>query len=272
MALGYGLTYYFHNSFILIIAGVISVVQGFVAYFASDKIALAAAQAIPLDQSQYGSVYQSVENLTKTAGLPMPRLFLIPGEAINAFATGRDGKNAAVAITQGALTKLDKNELEGVLAHELSHISNEDIRLTSMVMVMTGLIATAAGFFQNSLFWGGGRDDRDNQGGGGLILIIGIVVSVLAPITATLIQLAISRRREYLADENGVLLTRYPEGLIGALRKISQDAEPVETASPATAHLYFSNPLGGKLSNLFMTHPPLEERIKRLEEGSGIQS
>ena len=202
----------------------------------------------------------------------MPRLFLIPGEAINAFATGRDGKNAAVAITQGALTKLDKNELEGVLAHELSHISNEDIRLTSMVMVMTGLIATAAGFFQNSLFWGGGRDDRDNQGGGGLILIIGIVVSVLAPITATLIQLAISRRREYLADENGVLLTRYPEGLIGALKKIGQDAEPVETASPATAHLYFSNPLAGNFSNLFMTHPPLEERIKRLEEGSGIQS
>lgn len=271
LAIGYGLAYYFNNGFILIIAGLISVVQGLVAYFASDKIALATAQAVTLDEVQYKPVYQMVENLAKTAGLPMPRLFLIPGEAINAFATGRDGKHAAVAITQGAMQKLTNTELEGVLAHELSHISNEDIRLTSMVMVMVGLIATAAGFFQNSLFFGGNRDERDNQGGGGgLILIIGIVLSVLAPIAATLIQLAISRSREYLADENGVLLTRYPEGLIGALKKIGQDEEPVGTASTATAHMYFANPLAGKMSNLFTTHPPLEQRIKRLEEGGGI--
>lgn len=273
VALGYGLAYYFNNGFILIFAGLFSVVQGFVSYYASDKIALATAQAELLDEKQYAAVYRTVENLAITAGMPMPRLFIIPGAAINAFATGRDPKHAAIAITEGALSKLNDNELTGVLAHELSHVSNEDIRLTSMVMVMTGLIATAAGMFQNSVLWGGGRrDDRDN-GGGGLILIIGIALSVLAPIAATLIQLAISRKREYLADENGVLLTRYPEGLIGALKKIGQDSEPVETATNATAHMYFANPLTGlSLKSLFDTHPPLEDRIRLLEEGSGIKS
>ena len=273
VALGYGLAYYFNNGFILIFAGLISVIQGFVSYFASDKIALATAQAEPLDENQYAAVYRTVENLAITAGLPMPRLFIIPGLAINAFATGRDPKHAAIAITEGALAKLDPNELAGVLAHELSHVSNEDIRLTSMVMVMTGIISTAAGFFQNSLFFGGRRDDRDNGGGGGLVLIIGLALSILAPIAAVLIQLAISRKREYLADENGVLLTRYPEGLIGALKKIGQDAEPVDTATTATAHMYFANPLAGvSFRSLFDTHPPLEERIRLLEEGTGIKS
>lgn len=273
VALGYGLAYYFHNSFILIFAGLLSVIQGFVSYYASDKIALATAQAEPLDEAQYASIYRIVENLSITAGMPMPRLFIIPGTAINAFATGRDPRHAAIAITEGALAKLDSNEITGVLAHELSHVSNEDIRLTSMVMVMTGLIATAAGLFRNSLFFGGDRRDNRDSNGGGFILLIGIALSILAPIAAVLIQLAISRKREYLADENGVLLTRYPEGLISALQKISQDSEPVETATNATAHMYFANPLAGvNLRSLFDTHPPLEDRIRLLEAGSGIKN
>lgn len=275
IGLGYGLAYYFNSSFILIFAGILSIGQGIVSYYASDSIAIATSRAIPLDPAQFAPVYKTVENLTITAGLPMPRLFIIPGSAINAFATGRDPKHAAIAITEGALEKLDQNELAGVLAHELSHVSNEDIRLTSMVMVMTGIIATASGIFRNSLFWGGGdrRENRDSGGGAGLVLFIGLALSILAPIAAVLIQLAISRKREYLADENGVLLTRYPEGLIGALKKIGQDEEPVETASNATAHMYFSNPLSGvNISSLFDTHPPLEDRIRLLEEGSGIKS
>jgi heat shock protein HtpX len=273
VAIGYGLAWYFQEGDILIIAGLIAIVQGVVSYYASDKIALATSSAQPLDQNQYKDVYQTVENLALTAGIPMPRLFVIPGAAINAFATGRDPKHAAIAITEGALQKLDKDELQGVLAHELSHVTNEDIRLTSMVMVMVGLIAAASGIFRNSLFWGGGGRRNNQDNGGGLLVIIAIVLSVLAPIAATLIQLAISRKREYMADENGVLLTRYPEGLIGALKKIAIDAEPVEEATQATAHMYFTNPLHvANFRNLFDTHPPIEDRIRLLEEGSGIRS
>lgn len=272
LVLGYVLSWYFNDSAILLIAAVISIVQGLVSFYASDSIALAASQAQPLDQKEYPEVYKLVENLSITAGLPMPRLFFIDDTAINAFATGRDPQHAAIAVTRGALERLTKNELQGVLAHELSHVGNEDIRLMSMVMVMAGLIALVSDFFLRSLWWGGDRRERDN-GGGGVMLVIAIALAVLAPIAATLIQMAISRKREFMADANGVLLTRYPEGLISALHKIGGDTEPLEVANRATAHMYFSNPLTGQsLANLFSTHPPIEERIKALEHGGGLQS
>ena len=271
LAIGYVVSLYYGSYDILLLAGVISVIQGFVSLYFSDQIALATSGAEPLERTQAPELYRIVENLTMTAGLPMPRLFIISGQAINAFATGRDAQHAAIAVTEGALRKLNSNELQGVLAHELSHIGNEDIRLSSMVMVMAGLIALVSDIFMRSLWWGGGRRrDNDNNGGGSVLLIIAIAFSVLAPIAATLIQLAISRKREFMADSSGVLLTRYPDGLINALRKIEKDDEPVEEANRATAHLYFSNPLSGaSLANLFSTHPPIEERIEALEKGSG---
>ena len=274
LVLGYAISYYYNSPDILLIAGVISIVQGAVSYWSSDKVALAVSRAVPLDPRQYASVYTLVQNLSITAGLPIPRLYLLNYDAINAFATGRDPKNAAIAITRGSLTRLNENELQGVLAHELSHVGNEDIRLTSMVMVMAGLIALVSDLFLRSLWWGGGRrSNRDNNGGdsGPILLLIAVALSILAPIAATLIQLAISRKRELMADANGVLITRYPEGLISALRKIGGDQEPLAEANRATAHMYFSNPLkGGGFATLFDTHPPIAQRIAALQKGSGI--
>lgn len=273
IAVGWAFSAYYGDPTILFVAGIIAVFQGFTSLYFSDKLALAAAKAQPLDKNTYPQVYKSVENLAITAGLPMPRLYLIDDTAINAFATGRNPKNGALAITRGAIERLDKNELEGVLAHELSHIGNEDIRLMSMVMVMAGLIALISDIFFRSMWWGGGRrrSNDSNGEGGGIIIIIVIILAVLAPIAATLIQLAISRKREFMADANGVLLTRYPEGLISALRKIQGDEEPLEVANRGTAHMYFSNPLTGQaLAGLFDTHPPIEARIKALEAGTGM--
>ncbi len=264
----------FYGSYdIIAIAGIIAVVQGFVSLRYSDKIALAAAKAEELDRAQFPQVYHSVENLSITAGLPMPKLYLINDTAINAFATGRDKDHAALAITLGAIQRLDKNELEGVLAHELSHIGNEDIRLMSMVMVMAGLIALISDIFLRSLWWGGGRrrGNDSNNDSGAIMLVVAIALAILAPLAATLIQLAISRKREFLADATGVLITRYPEGLIGALKKIGGDEEKLEVANRGTAHMYIANPLTGQaLAGLFDTHPPIEARIKALEEGSGM--
>lgn len=274
LAVGYLVSWYFNSPSILFIFGIITVIQGLVSYWQSDKIALAVSRAVPLDSTRYAPVYRVVENLTIAAGLPMPRLYLINDSAMNAFATGRDAKHAAVAMTSGLLEGLNQNELEGVLAHELSHIGNEDIRLMSMVMVMAGLIALVSDFFLRSLWWGGGSRRRSEDGdNSGILLIIAIALAVLAPIAATLIQLAISRRREYLADATGVLITRYPEGLISALKKIASDKEPLEVANRATAHMYFSNPLKGQaLANLFSTHPPITDRIAALERASGMST
>jgi heat shock protein HtpX len=273
LAIGGAVSAYYGSVDILLIAGVIAIVQGITSLYFSDSLALAAAKADKLDQAQYPQVYRSVENLCITAGLPMPRLFLIDDNAINAFATGRDPQHAALAITRGTIERLDKNELDGVLAHELSHVGNEDIRLMSMVMVMAGLIALISDIFLRSMWWGGGRrsNNDSNDNSGAILMIIAIVLAVLAPIAATLIQLAISRKREFIADANGVLLTRYPEGLISALRKIGGDEEKLEVANRGTAHMYFTNPLTGQaLAGLFDTHPPIDQRIKALEAGTGM--
>jgi heat shock protein HtpX len=193
----------------------------------------------------------------------MPRLYIIDDASPNAFATGRNKEHAVVAVTTGLLQVLDKNEIEGVIAHELSHIGNRDILLSTVVVVLVGFISIITDIFLRSMFWGGGR--RDDKEGGGIMMLIGIVLSILAPIFAVLIQLAISRKREFLADASGALITRYPEGLANALIKISKYSQPMKYANNSTAHLFISNPFGGKkISNLFSTHPPVEERVKAL--------
>ncbi len=246
----------------LIITGIIN----FASYFWSDKIVLGISGAKSIAKKNNPEVYRTVENLCIAAGLPLPKIYIINDSALNAFATGRDPKHAAIAFTSGILEKLNKQELEGVTAHELSHVGNRDTLLMAVVSVLVGTIALLADFFMRSMWYG--ERDRDNKGNQ-LFMILAIVSAILAPIVATLIQLAVSRRRELLADASGVLLTRYPQGLAQALLKISQDKEPLEVANRGTAHLYIVNPLKGKeagawLAGLFNTHPPVKERIKIL--------
>ncbi|OGD56249.1 zinc metalloprotease HtpX [Candidatus Berkelbacteria bacterium RBG_13_40_8] len=268
IGLGYLLSYIFDNYFILVIAVLIAVIQSLVSYYYSDSITLAISQAKEVPREEpFLELHRLVENLSITAGLPKPRIYVIDDSAPNAFATGRDPKHAAIAVTTGLLDKLDKVELEGVIAHELSHDGNYDIRLMTIVVVLVGVVALLSDFFLRYLWFGGGRR-RDGDGGGQLqliLLIVGIAMAILAPLAATLIQLSISRKREYLADASGALLTRYPEGLASALEKISKDPEKLEVANRATAHLYIESPIKGKnVSSLFSTHPPVEDRIKRL--------
>lgn len=266
IAVGWGLSYYYNNPTILIVFAIISIVMNMVAYWQSDKIALSQAHAHPADGPEYSELNRIVENLAITAGLPKPRVYVINDPAPNAFATGRDKNHAAVAVTTGLLSMMDRSELEGVIAHELAHIGNRDILVATVVVVLVGLLAMVSDFFLRSMIFGGGRRD-DREGGNQLGMILGIVAIILAPIIATLIQLAVSRKREFLADASGALLTRYPEGLASALQKISTYTQPMQHASSATAHLYISNPFGSKsgfLTKLFATHPPVEERIKAL--------
>ncbi len=221
-------------------------------------------------RQSHPELFRIVENLTITAGLPLPRIYTIDDTAINAFATGRDPKHAVVCVTTGCLSRLDKTELEGVLAHEISHIGNYDIRFMTLVVVLVGTITLLADWLLRFSFFGGKSRDRDS--GSNPLAIAGLVLALLSPIIATLLQLAVSRQREFLADSTGALLTRYPEGLAKALEKISADQEPLEAANKATAHLYIANPLKnhhdsvGWFAGLFNTHPPVEERIKRLRE------
>jgi heat shock protein HtpX len=270
LGLGYFLSYYYQNPDILGVAIVFSVVMNIAGYWYSDKIALAMARAFPAPVQEYPELHRIVENLAITAGLPKPKVYIIPDSAPNAFATGRNATHATVAVTQGLLGLLDRSELEGVIAHELSHIGNRDILLQSMVAVLVGFVSILANMFTRSLWWGRARD-RDSEGNGANILaIVGIVFVILSPIIATLIQLAISRKREYLADASGALLTRYPDGLASALQKIASYGRPMQSANNATAHMYISNPFGGKalsgISALFMTHPPVEKRIAALTD------
>jgi heat shock protein HtpX len=268
IGLGFVLSQVYGDPVILFAFVAFATVSNVVSYWYSDKIALAMSHAHPVTREQNVRLYRIVENLCITAGLPLPRLYIIQGGQINAFATGRNPKNAAIAVTTGALERLDDNELTGVLAHELSHIGNRDILVSTVVVVIAGMVAIMADVFLRFSAWGGDRDS-DNKNANAIVLVIAVVAALLAPLAATLIRLAVSRKREYLADASGALLTRYPEGLASALGKIAADQSPLPHAHNATAHLFLSNPFKGKsgrswFARLFLTHPPLEERIRAL--------
>ncbi|MDP2736712.1 MAG: M48 family metallopeptidase [bacterium] len=272
--IGYVFSYALDNSAILYFAVIFSIVSSFISYWWSDKMVLAMSSAKEIDHDSNRELYHIVENLCITAGLPTPKIYIIDDTAPNAFATGRDPEHAVIAVTAGLLQKLDKAELEGVIAHELSHIGNRDILLATLVTVMVGVVVLLADWFRRWTFWGGGRR-KSGKGGGQLQLILfiaAIVLSILAPLFAYLMQFAISRKREFLADADGAMLTRYPDGLANALKKISADREPLEAANRATAHLYISSPFKedethkiGFFTKLFMTHPPINERIAALK-------
>lgn len=251
-----------------VIVFIISLIYSFISYFNSDKMVLAASGAKEIKKSQHPQLFHLVENLCIAHGSPMPKIYIIEDSSPNAFATGRDPKHAAIAVTTGILERLNKSELEGVIAHELSHVNNYDTRLLAITAVLVGFISLLTDMFTRHLFWGGMNRDRDSRANM-VYLILAIILAVLAPIIASLIQLAISRKREFLADASGALLTRYPDALANALEKISSDPRPLRRASSATAHLFIVNPLKGKgfsgyISALFSTHPPIEERIKIL--------
>ncbi len=267
IALGWFFSYYFQNPSILVGFALFAIVLQIASYWYSDKIVLKLAGARPASREEFFDLYTTVENLSITAGLPMPKLYVVDDPAPNAFATGRDKDHAVVCATTGLLKILDKTELEGVIAHELSHIGNRDMLVSTVVVVLIGFISIISDFFLRSLLWGGRSNDREGNAGNAL-MVIGIIFAILAPFIGMLMQLAISRKREYLADASGALLTRYPEGLANALRKISQYAKPMQHQAGTIAHLYIADPTGGKktpwLSKLFMTHPPVESRIRAL--------
>lgn len=257
-----------HGDFSLpIIAALFAVPSTLIGYFAGDKIALASNGARVLPDEAAPDLHNLVENLAITAGIPKPKIYLINSPALNAFAAGRDPSHASVAVTRGLIETLDRSELEGVLAHELSHVKNYDIRFSTFVAIFVGFVVMLSDLFMRSALWGGSRrDDRGNSQVGGILAIVGLVLLIISPIIVKLIQLAVSRQREYLADSSGVLLTRYPEGLASALEKISRSV-PLATAGNATAHLYIANPFKARnIAHLFATHPPIEERIKRLRQ------
>ncbi|MBM3229818.1 zinc metalloprotease HtpX, partial [Candidatus Parvarchaeota archaeon] len=259
LALGaaFALSYIFDlGAFGSILAILIAIAYAYVGYFMSDGIVLSVSGAKPAEKKTYPYLYNTVEGLAIAAGIPMPSLYVIDDPAPNAFATGRDPAHSAIAVTTGLLKLMNRQELEGVIAHEMSHIKNYDIRFATIAVVMVGLIAIIGNIASRSLFYGRGGGSNDNRGSG-YLLIIGLVFVILAPIFAQLVQLAISRKREFLADATGAMLTRYPEGLASALEKIDKYHVPMQNASQETAPLYFANPLPGKLMSLFSTHPPV---------------
>lgn len=266
IGLGFALSQYFGDPIILYVAVIFALITNFVSYWWSDKIALSLTRAKELTDAADPELHNIVENLAITAGLPKPRLYYIDDPVPNAFATGRDKNHAAVAVTTGLRQMLNRSELEGVIAHELSHIGNRDILISTVVVVLAGVIAIASDMALRAMFWGGGRDS--NRKSHPIVMIIGLALIVLAPVAATLIRLAVSRKREFLADATGALMTRYPEGLASALQKISGYSAPMKNANNATAHLFISNPFGARaakgMAHLFMTHPPTEARIKAL--------
>jgi heat shock protein HtpX len=261
--IGWFISLYFDSPIILYVAVAFSIFMNFFSYWYSDKIVIKMSGAKPVKREENRELWNSVENLSITAGLPMPALYIIEDSVPNAFATGRNAEHAAVAVTTGLLSILDRNELDGVIAHELSHIGNRDILLSTIIVVLVGFITILADILIRSSFHGRGGDDNK----GGALMIVGFILVILSPIFASIIQLAISRKREFLADASGALLTRYPEGLASALEKISSHSgKKMKRASKATAHLYISNPFGSKkkFSKMFMTHPPTEERVSAL--------
>lgn len=255
------------------IFGIGAIIYAVISYYMAGHLTLAISKAQEVNRRSHEKLYRVVENLCIAAGLPMPKIYLINDTALNAFATGRDPEHAAVAITKGLLDKLDKSELEGVMAHELSHIKNYDIRLQSVTVALIGLIALISDIFLRTLIYGGSRRSNSRGKGNALFAVVGIILAILSPIIAKLIHLAISREREYLADASAAMITRHPQGLVRALKKIANDHEPLEVANKATAHLYIENPLRNEtqlkwLNKMFATHPPMKDRIKRLEEMS----
>lgn len=253
----------------IIAAVIFSSFTSIISYYHSDKIALRSTGAKEITKHDNPYVYRMVENLCITAGMPVPKVHIIDSPALNAFATGRDPEHASIALTTGIIDALENEELEGVIAHELSHVKNYDIRVMTIVVVMVGAIAILSDMFFRFRFFGGNRDDNRSHNGGGqiaaVLAILGIILLILSPIIAELIKLAVSRKREYLADASGALMTRYPEGLARALEKISNSQEQLKTANAATAHLFISNPFKGrKARSYFSTHPPIADRIAKL--------
>lgn len=275
IAIGWVFAQAFGNPNILYVAIVFSIVMNVISYWFSDRIVLAMHRAEPVEMKSNPELYRILENLTIAAGLPMPKFFMIEDPSPNAFATGRDPEHAIVVVTRGLTARLDRSEMEGVLAHELSHIGNRDMLLSTVAVVLVGFISILSNMFMRSMMFGGmGRRSDDRENSSGLFMIVGIALSILAPIFASLFQLAISRRREFLADTSGALLTRYPEGLASALEKISAYPRPLTTANNATAHLFLQNPFGADsdgnrktpwIVKIFSTHPPIEERIAALK-------
>jgi heat shock protein HtpX len=271
--LGWGFSWYFGNPSILVFVVIYAVAASWISYFYSDKIVLFISGAKKATREEHFDLYTTVENLAITAGLPRPRVYIIPDPAPNAFATGRNPENAVIVVTTGLLEKLKKPELEGVISHEMAHIGNRDILLATIAVTLVGIVALVSDWGLRWFFWGGGRR-RDSNQGGGVMLIVALVLAVLAPIAAKLVQLAISRKREYLADATGSLMTRYPEGLAKALEKISSDKHKIKRINRATAPLFISDPYkkedkqksGSFFITLFSTHPPIEKRIKKLRE------
>lgn len=269
IAVGYAIAWYYNNPFILYIAVFFAFATNFYAYWASDKLVLSMNRARRATREEFFDLYTVTENLAITAGLPKPKLYVIDDVAPNAFATGRDEEHAVVCATTGLLQTLSRVELEGVIAHELSHIKNRDMLVMTIAVVLAGFVAIIADLFLRMSFWGGGRHS-DSKQGGALLMILAVVGIILAPLAAKLIQLAVSRRREYLADASGALLTRYPEGLASALEKIGSYTSPMKRANVATAHLFIGDPFGTKkgaggwIQKLFSTHPPISDRIQKL--------
>ncbi len=265
MGLGWSASWYFNSSLILYAAVLFSLIMNIGSYFFSDKIVLKMSGAKAITRSEHKELWNVTENLSITAGLPMPKIYVIEDTSPNAFATGRDPEHSVVAVTTGLLSILDRNELEGVIAHELSHIKNRDMLLMTVAVVLVGFVVLLSDFFIRSTIYGHGsdRDGRIQI----VMMVVGIALAIFSPIIAKLIHLAISRKREFLADASGVLLTRYPEGLASALKKISNHGVPLKKANHAMAHLYISNPFGVKTSymhRMFLTHPPVEDRISAL--------
>lgn len=267
VALGYAISFAFNPGYvftIMIFAIIISLSYILISYYNSDKIALAAAGAKPANKETHKQFYDVTESLTIASGLPMPKLYIMKSGQINAFASGRDPKHAVVCITSGSLEKLEKRELEGVIAHEMSHVANYDIRFMTLVTVMVGMVSIISEIFLRSLWFGGGSGG--NKQNGGLYILIGILLAIISPIIVYLIQLSVSRKREFTADATAVKFTRYPNGLIGALEKIReeqnfQNAQQSKKVSKALAPMFFSNPFKG----LSSTHPPIEKRIRVLK-------
>jgi len=254
----------------LILAAVIAVVMTFGSYYSSDKIVLAISRARPVEKKDYPYLYNVVEGLAIAAGLPKPRCYIIDDTAPNAFASGRNPKNSVIVVTTGLLQKLNRAELEGVIAHEMAHIKNHDILVQTLAVVMVGIVALLSDWILRTFLWGGRRrSSKDGGNVGAIIVVVGLILAIFSPFIAQLIRLAVSRKREFLADANGAFLTRYPPGLASALKKLDADREPLEAANKATAHLYIVNPLKdikGTVNKLFSTHPPIQERIAALEK------